>query len=95
MLDAPYLLSLTGAFVVTSAVYSVVHQLRPTLPRAITALAVAELVVWVGGISQAHLTPQGAILITLTGVVVAAASLGGPSGALDSGTERKGTGRSP
>ena len=92
--DAQDLLTLTGATVVTSAVYFVVHQLKPSLPRVWTVLAASELIVWIGGLVTTHLTAQSAILLSLNGFVVAATSLGGIHGVADGEQQPTNDGRS-
>ena len=94
MFDARDLLTLAGASMVTSAVYFVVHQLKPTLPRVWTVLVISDLVVWVGGLAATHVTVQSAILLTLNGFVVAATSLGGIHGVADRGQQHTNTGQS-
>ena len=93
MINAQDLLTLTGATVVTSAVYFLIHQLKPSLPRVWTVLAVSELTVWMGGIVTTHITVQSGILLTLNGFVVAATSLGGIHGVADGGQQPANGGR--
>ena len=94
MFDARDLLTLTGATVATSAVYFVIHQLKPALPRVWTVLLVSELIVWTGGIVATHVTVQSAMFLTLNGFVVAATSLGGIHGVADRGQQPTNGGRS-
>lgn len=94
MFDARDLLTLTGATVVTAAVYFVVHQLKPALPRVPTVFVVSELIVWTGGIVATHVTIQSAVLLTLNGFVVTATSLGGIHDVTDRGQQSTNSGRS-
>jgi hypothetical protein len=91
MLHAHDLLTLAGASTVTSAIYFVLHQLRATLPRAPLILAISQIVVWSGGLLEADVTVQSAVLMVLNGFIVAAASLAGVYGVVDRFLGRKGS----
>lgn len=94
MFDAQDLLTLAGATMITSAVYFVLHQLKPTVPRTWAVLVIAQIVVWVGGISTTHITLLGAVMLSLNALVVAASSLGGIHGLIDRGQQPTDTGKS-
>lgn len=60
----------------TSAIYFLLKQIRPSLPRALGILAISEAVVWSGGLLAGTITLQGALLLFLNGCVVAATTIG-------------------
>lgn len=80
MLTLTNFLTVAGATGITVAVVTLLKLLWPRGPEPWLTWGVAEGVVWVGGVLSAPLTVSRAVLLLISGMVVAATALGSQAG---------------
>ena len=80
MLTLTNFLTVAGATGITVAVVSLIHALWPSGPEPWLTWAVAEIIVFLGGLLSESLTILHVVLFFVNGMVVASTALGGRAG---------------